>query len=67
MLKQHDFISKLGLDLIASMYYHKKFRFSFRTAVKYFIYFKIDSTFLNYSYHVFHANIGVYQKSYDFI
>ena len=34
---------------------------------KYFICFKIESMCSIYSYYLLYANIGVYQKSYDFI
>ena len=32
----------------------------------YYICLNIESMFFNDSYHMGHANIGVYQKSYDF-
>ena len=34
---------------------------------KYFVYSNIEFIFSIYSYYLFYANIGVYQKSYDFI
>ena len=34
---------------------------------KYFVHSNIEFIFTIYSYYLFYANIGVYQKSYDFI